>query len=189
MEGTFKTNQVRKNKCRLYALVTGVAERAIGIIESAGVATKVQALEMYLNQIIPSGDNLWAEQATWACHALNRTAISAYLGKQDATWNVAWIATGKQPFSCSKPGFCRVQRTDELQRKAQRCWYLDPAPGYLRDSVKVITQTGHTITTRHVTWAFISPTPSLAPLQAIPTPGGERDDHIEGRPACSEPVE
>ena len=58
------------------------AERAIGIIESAGLAAKIQALEMYPNQDIPSADSLWAEQANWACHALNCTATTANPGNK-----------------------------------------------------------------------------------------------------------
>ncbi|CAM9186087.1 unnamed protein product, partial [Sphacelaria rigidula] len=49
-----------------------VAERAIGIIETAGLAAKNSGI----------GDNLWAEQANWACHALNCTATSANPGNK-----------------------------------------------------------------------------------------------------------
>ena len=37
----------------------GVAKRAISIIESAGLAAKIQALGMYPNQDIPSGNSPW----------------------------------------------------------------------------------------------------------------------------------
>ncbi|CAM9745032.1 unnamed protein product, partial [Sphacelaria rigidula] len=60
----------------------GVAERAIDFIESAGLAAKIQASEIYPNQNIPTSKNLWAEQANWACHALNCTATSANPGNK-----------------------------------------------------------------------------------------------------------
>ena len=109
--------------------LNAVAERAIGIIESAGLAAKIQALEMYPNQDIPSGYSLWAEQANWACHVLNCTAISANPGKktQHETWHGSPPENNLLPFL--KTGFCKVRRTDKLQRKAQICWYLGPAPG------------------------------------------------------------
>ncbi|CAM9415846.1 unnamed protein product, partial [Sphacelaria rigidula] len=49
----------------------GVAERAIGIIKSAGLVAKIQASETYPNHNNSSSKNLWVEQANWACHALN----------------------------------------------------------------------------------------------------------------------
>ncbi|CAM9995170.1 unnamed protein product, partial [Sphacelaria rigidula] len=55
----------------------GVVERALGIIETAGLEARIQASELYPDERIPNGDNLWAEQANWACHALNCTATSA----------------------------------------------------------------------------------------------------------------
>ena len=55
----------------------GVVERALGITETAGLAARIQASELYPNDSVPSGGYLWAEQANWACHALNRTATSS----------------------------------------------------------------------------------------------------------------
>ena len=57
----------------------GVAERQIAIIEEAGLAARIQAAAEYPNEVSPRGESLWAEQAHWACHALNCTATSANL--------------------------------------------------------------------------------------------------------------
>ena len=58
----------------------GVAERQIGIIESAGFAAKIQASVMYPSEDFPRGDNMWAEQAHWACEPINHTSTSANPG-------------------------------------------------------------------------------------------------------------
>ena len=58
----------------------GVAERQIAIIEAADLAARIQAAAKYSNEVFPHGESLWAEQAHWACHALNCTATSANPG-------------------------------------------------------------------------------------------------------------
>ena len=58
----------------------GVAERQIAIIEAAGLAARIQAAAKYPNESFSRGESLWAEQAHWACHALNCTATSANPG-------------------------------------------------------------------------------------------------------------
>lgn len=40
-----------------------------------------------------------------------------------------------------EPGYCKVKRKNESQAKAQECFYLDPAPNYPRNSVRVLTKT------------------------------------------------
>ena len=56
----------------------GVAERALGLINDAAVATHIQATELYSSA--PNYPSLWAEAASWACHALNCTATTANPG-------------------------------------------------------------------------------------------------------------
>ena len=58
----------------------GVAERQNAIIEAAGLAGRIQAAAKYPNEVLPRGESLWAEQAHWACHALNCMASSANHG-------------------------------------------------------------------------------------------------------------
>ena len=58
----------------------GVAERQIAIIEAAGLAARIQAAAKYPNEVCPRGESLWAEQARWACRALNCMATSGNPG-------------------------------------------------------------------------------------------------------------
>ena len=55
----------------------GVAERKIPILEAAGLAAMIQAVAKHPNEGFRRGESLWAEQAHWACHALNCTATLA----------------------------------------------------------------------------------------------------------------
>ena len=56
----------------------GIAERALGMINDAAVAARIQATELYPNA--PNYPSLWAEAASWACHDLNCTATTANPG-------------------------------------------------------------------------------------------------------------
>ena len=58
----------------------GVAERQIAMIEAGCHAGRIQAAAKYPNEVLPRGESLWAEQAHWACNALNCTASSANHG-------------------------------------------------------------------------------------------------------------
>ena len=55
----------------------GVAERALGLINDAAVTARIQATELYPG--VPNCSSLWAEAASWACHALHCTATTANL--------------------------------------------------------------------------------------------------------------
>ena len=56
----------------------GVAERALGLINDAAVAARIQATELYPNT--PNYPSLWAEAASWACLALTCTATTGNPG-------------------------------------------------------------------------------------------------------------
>ena len=55
----------------------GVAERALGLIETTAMAGRIQACELFPGAQLPATEPLWAEALHWACNALNRTAMSA----------------------------------------------------------------------------------------------------------------
>ena len=148
----------------------GVAERQIAIIEAADLAARIQATSKYPNEVFPCGESLWAEQAHWACHALNCTATSAKPGYKSP--HEMWFGSppSSSPFPFLKPGFRSVKRRNKLQPKAVRCWYLGPAPNYHRDSMRITCKSGRAVATRHVTWAHVpTPIPST-PQQAIFAP-------------------
>ena len=56
----------------------GVAERALALINDAALVACIQAPILYPGA--PSYPSLWAEVVSWACHVLNRTAITANPG-------------------------------------------------------------------------------------------------------------
>ena len=55
----------------------GVAERALGFIETVAMAGRTQARELFPGAQLPATESLWAETSHWACDPLNRTATSA----------------------------------------------------------------------------------------------------------------
>ena len=46
----------------------GVAERALGLIDAAAFAARIQAPILFPNVELPSSDSLLAEAMSWACH-------------------------------------------------------------------------------------------------------------------------
>ena len=52
----------------------GVAERGLALIESAALAARIQASELFPGFNVPEGPSLWAEAMNWACNAYNRTS-------------------------------------------------------------------------------------------------------------------
>ena len=176
----------------------GVAERQIAIIEAAGLAARIQAAAKYPDDAFPRGESLWAEQAHWACHALNYTATSANPGYKPP--HEMWF--GSPPYSSPlpflKPGFRSVKRRNRLQPKAVRCLYLGPAPNYPRDVMRILCKSGRVVATRHVTWAHVSTHIPSTPQQAILAPrenssdgdesgeGQEPSAAVKSRPTSSE---
>ena len=157
----------------------GVAERQIAIIEAAGLAARIQAAAKYPNEVFPRGESLWAEQAHWACHALNCTATSANPGYKSP--HEMWFGSppSSSPFPFLKPGFRSVKRRNKLQPKAVRCWYLGPAPNYPRDAMRILCKSGRVVATRHVTWAHVPTHIPSTPQQAILAPRENSSDGDE----------
>ena len=99
----------------------GVAEQALGLINDAAVAARIQETE--LNPSAPNYPPLWAEAASWACYALNCTATTANPGDKSPyeMWYGSPPPRGEVwPFL--KPGVCRVKRNNKSQPKAQECY-------------------------------------------------------------------
>ena len=64
----------------------GVAERALGLIETAAMAGRIQARELFPEAQLPATESLWSETSHWACDALNRTATSADPANKRVRW-------------------------------------------------------------------------------------------------------
>ena len=94
----------------------GVAERALGLIETAAMAGRIQARELYPGAQLPATDSLWAEASHWACDALNRTATTA--NPESKSPYEMWY--GRPPpvvlLPFLKPGYCKVKRENLLKR-------------------------------------------------------------------------
>ena len=58
----------------------GVAERGLAMIESAALAARVQASELFPGCSTPEGPSLWAAAMNWDCGVYNRTATVANSG-------------------------------------------------------------------------------------------------------------
>ena len=54
-----------------------MAERVLAMIESAPLAARIQASELFPGFYIHEKPSLWAEAMSWACGAYNRTATVA----------------------------------------------------------------------------------------------------------------
>ena len=164
----------------------GVAERALGLINDATVAARIQATELYPNA--PNYPSLWAEAASWACHALNCTATTANPG--DKSPYEMWYGSPPPrgavwPFL--KPVVCRVKRNNKSQPKAQDCYYVGPGVNRPRDCIRVLTANRSILTTRNVTWRQVPLSPSV-PSKHYRRRGGvyskgrrERRGHVESR--------
>ena len=48
----------------------GVAERGLGVIETAAMAARIQAKVLFGHVQLPETDKLWAEAMHWACEAI-----------------------------------------------------------------------------------------------------------------------
>ena len=57
--------------------LNGVAERALGLIETAAMMGPIQACQLFHSAKLPATESLWAEASYWACDDLNPTATSA----------------------------------------------------------------------------------------------------------------
>ena len=144
----------------------GVAERALGLINDATTAARIQATELYPGA--PNYPSLWAEAVSWACHALNCTATTANPG--DKSPYEMWYGSPPPrgavwPFL--KPAVCRVKRNNKSLPKAQDCYYVGPGIDHPRDCIRVLTANRSILTTRNVTWRHV-PLSRPAPPQQLP---------------------
>ena len=125
---------------------------------------RIQAQEFFPGVQLPATSSLWAKTSHWACVVLNGTAMTT--NPESKSPHEIWHGISQVvllPFL--KSGYCRVNRENASQAKAQGFVYLDPAPNYPRDSVRVLTGQRTVLITRNVTWQRVSPA-APAPAQA-----------------------
>ena len=54
-----------------------VAESALGLIEAAAMAGRIEACQLFAGAPLPANESLRTEASHWTCDALNHTATSA----------------------------------------------------------------------------------------------------------------
>ena len=130
----------------------GVVERALGLIEMAAMAGRIQTREFFPRAHLPETESLWAQASHWACNALNRTATT--VKPENNSPYEMWYGNPPTvvllPFL--KAGKCKVKRENKSPAKAQRRFYLGPAPNYPRDPARVLTRHRTVLITRNITW-------------------------------------
>ena len=161
----------------------GVAERGLGMIETAAMAARIQAKVLFGHVQLPETDKLWAEAMHWACEAINHTACSS--NPDSKSPNEMWFGEARpaRPYPFLKPAYCRWQRPSKLLPKGESCFYVGPARDHPRDCHRVLTRAGKIQETRDVTWeappSRIPPPQSLLPTEEAGEGGEESDDDVE----------
>ena len=106
---------------------SGVAERALGLVETAAMAGQNPASELFPGAQLPAPALLWAEASRWACDALNRTATTATPESKllHGTWYDIPPPVVLLPFLT--PGYyCKVKRDNKSQAKAHESFFSLP---------------------------------------------------------------
>ena len=100
----------------------GVAERGLAMIESAALAVRIQASELFSGFDIPEKPSLWAEAMRWACDAYNRTATVANPGNRSPHGMFYGEIPQNSPIPFLKPGYCKYKRMNKMDPKARECF-------------------------------------------------------------------
>ena len=77
------------------------------MIESAALAARIQASELFPGFDIPENPSLWAEAMSWAYDAYNRTATAADPGKRSPHEMFYGEIPQNNPIPFLKPGYCK----------------------------------------------------------------------------------
>ena len=162
----------------------GVAERGLAMIESAALAARIQASELFPGYSIPEGGSLWAEAMNWAYDAYNRIATVASSGNRSPHEMFYGVTSQSSPIPFLKPGFCKFKRANKMDHKARECFYLGPARNHPSESKRVLVRTGKVIITRNVTWVHV-PLSHPPTVRSTPLVEGEGYDHGKNREASS----
>ena len=154
----------------------GVVERALGIIQNAGLAACNQAPIVFPHIQLPPTKSLRAEAVHWACDAVNHTATTANPGNRSPHEIWCGTAAPASPHPFLRRAYCRWKRPSKSPPQAESCVYLGPGIDHLSDSLRMLTRANKVVETRDVTW---EPTLSKgAPpplLPEMPEQGGTVD--------------
>ncbi|CAB1099462.1 unnamed protein product [Ectocarpus sp. CCAP 1310/34] len=110
----------------------GVAERALGLITDAALASRILATQLFPDA--PNHPGLWAEAISCACHQLNCTANKSNEGHKsaDEMFHDSPPPVGSTyPFL--KPAVFKSRRKVKSQPKGEKGWYVGPAHNHPHD--------------------------------------------------------
>ena len=142
----------------------GVAERALGLLGTTTMASRIKASKLFPGSQLPDNASLQTEASHWACDALNRTAATANEESKSPyeMWHGSSLPVVAQPFL--KPVYCKVNRENKPQAKTQKWFYFGPVFTYPRDSPRVLVGPCAVLLARNTTWQRAS-SASPAPAQ------------------------
>ncbi|CAN0508458.1 unnamed protein product, partial [Discosporangium mesarthrocarpum] len=116
----------QEHTCADTPQLNGVAKRGLGLIDSAQLAGRLQASELFGHAFnIPFHEDLWAEASAWACAALNATATSANPSSISPYEAFYGKPAPLQVLPFLKPAFHRKGgRRPKSDLKGVECFYL-----------------------------------------------------------------
>lgn len=125
----------------------------MGAIETAAIAARIQAYVLFPDVELPDGDSLLDESVNWACIALNCTATvsNPFAPSPYLRWHGHPPVSSLPPFL--KPGYCKVKRNNNVELKAEPCFYLGPQHNNQSVSVRIFANSRSVIIVRDVIWA------------------------------------
>ena len=142
--------------------LNGVAERALGIIQNAALAARIQVSILFPHVEVPPSETLWAEAVHWTCEALNRTATTSNPGSTSPYEMWHGKAAPASPHTFLRSGYCRWNRSSKSFPRCESSFYLGPGIDHPRDSLRMLTRANKVVETRDVKWEA---PPDLPPVQ------------------------
>ena len=124
----------------------GVVERALGIIQNAGLAAYIQAPIIFPHVQLPPTNSLRAEAVHWACDALNHTATTANPG--GTARNVVRDCRTCFAAPVPSPSVLSLETPVEVAHPGREL--LLPRVGH-RSSSRMLTRANKVVETRDVT--------------------------------------
>ena len=146
--------------------LNGVAERALGIIQNAALAARIQAPILFPHVELSPSETLWAEAVHWACKALNRTATTSNPGRKSPYEIKHDKAEPASPHPFPRPGYCRWNRPSKSFPRCESSFYLGPGMDHPRDSLRMLTRANKVVETKDVT-SEAPPVMELPPVQLL----------------------
>ena len=117
--------------------LNGVAEGALGVIQNAPLAARIQAPILFPHVVLPRSETLWAGAVHWECEALNRTAKAS--NPRNTSPHELWYGkvapASLHPFL--RPVHCRWNRQSKSFPRCESNFFLGPGIDHRRDSSRM----------------------------------------------------